>query len=619
MEISFEAYTKEYRDRFFQYYDELKWLYFELYTDYPDRFDELCQLMFSAYKDRSASLKMMDRQRIKNPDWYRRTQMLGMEMYTDAFAGDLKGMMEKLDYLGECKANYLHLMPLLDTPEGENDGGYAISDYRKVNPKFGTMEDLKDLAEACHSRGISISLDFVMGYTSSEHAWAKKARGGDQEYKDRYFVYDDYRVPGEFERKMPQLQPVTAPGNFTWLPDVEQFVMTMQKPYEWDLNYSNPVVFNEMVDNMLYLANEGIDILRLGSLPYLYKQIGTDCTNLPQTHNILRMMRIICDIVCPGVLLLGEVVAPPDQILPYFGTLEKPECNMLYNVTTMASTWNAVATRDTRLLRRQLDVQNKLPREYVFLNYLRCHDDIVWALDYEWLAQNGFSERSHRKYLNDFLTGQFPGSFARGELYNPDSYSGTAGLCGRMASLCGIEKAMEEGEEEALDKAVRLDLMLFAYMLTQSGIPEIYSGDEIGQTNDYSYLSDLTKKEDSRYLQRGNFDWELAEKRTEPGTVQQQLFEGIGRLEDIRCMEPVFMGSANVWTLDTWEDSVLCIVRMQKKDKLIALFNFSENDKTAWINEEDGTYTDLLSGRSMEARGVDIPGYGVYWLFRDNL
>lgn len=559
----------------------------------------------------------MDRERAKNPQWYKGNRMVGMMMYTDAFAGDLKGVLKHLNYIEECGVNYLHLMPLLDTPEGRSDGGYAVSDFRKVRPDLGTMEDLECLAAECHKRDVSICLDFVMNHTSEDHEWARKARMGDPEYQSRYFFYDNYDLPAQFERTVPEVFPTTAPGNFTWVADAGKYVMTTFYPYQWDLNYWNPVVLNEMVGNMLNLVNRGIDVIRIDAVPYIWKQLGTNCRNLPQVHSIVRIMRIICEIVCPGVLLLGEVVMEPDKVVPYFGSVEKPECHMLYNVTTMAATWNSVATKDIRLLRQQMNVVSSLPKDYVFLNYLRCHDDIGWGLDYPWLKQFGIDEVSHKKYLNDFLTGQYPGSFGRGELYNSDPESGDARLCGTTASLCGIEKAAYERDEEALKKAVRLDLMLHAYMLSQSGIPVIYSGDEIGQENDYTYHENPKKWDDSRYLHRGSFRWDLEKKRSVKGSLQETIFEGIKKLESIRAQFPVFCTDAEVWTIDTWDDAVLGLVRRSGEEKLIALFNFSEFDKVAWINEEDGMYKDLISGRRLEAKGVQIPAYGVYWLMRE--
>ncbi len=601
--------------RLSRYHDELRWLYMELY-DNSDMFAELCTEMYAYYEARSAGLKKSDQEREEKPDWYKKNDMLGMMLYIDNFAGNLKGVQEKLDYLMQCNVNYIHLMPFLDTPKGRSDGGYAVSDFRKVQEHLGTMEDLDRLSDACHKKGLNLCMDFVMNHTSEDHEWARKARAGEGEYMSRYFFFDNGEIPAEYEKTVPQVFPTTAPGNFTWHGEIGYHVMTTFYPYQWDLNYKNPRVFNEMMYNFLFLANRGIDIVRLDAVPYIWKELYTSCRNLPQVHTIVRMMRMIGEIVCPGVLLLGEVVMEPEKVAPYFGTVEKPECHMLYNVTTMASTWNTVATRDVRLLRLQMDIVNRLPRDYVFLNYLRCHDDIGWGLDYRFLMQFGIGEVSHKKYLNDFLTGQFPGSFARGELYNSDPVSGDARLCGTTASLCGIEKAAYEQDEAALQAAIRLDLMLHAYMFTQSGIPVIYSGDEIGQENDYSYHQEPDKREDSRYLHRGQFPWEQAEKRTEEGSVPQQLFTGIGTLEKIRKSLPVFCSDADVWTIDTWDDSILGLVRARGEEKLVALFNFHEGERIAWINEDDGLYQDLITGEKMEAKGVKMPGHGVYWLLK---
>ena len=608
--------TKEFDQRFARHYDELKWLYCELYENRMDAFEELCDQLWYWYSERKGELKKLDRRREKDPDWYKRNDLLGVMMYVDAFAGTLKGVEEKLDYIKSCNVNYLHLMPLLESPKGRSDGGYAVADFRKVQPELGTMEDLEHLADRCRQEGISICLDFVMNHTSEDHEWARRARQGDPEYQKRYYFYDNYDIPAQFEKTVPQVFPTTAPGNFTWLPDLNKFVMTTFYPYQWDLNYWNPTVFNEMVYNMLNLTNKGIDIIRIDAVPYIWKVLGTNCRNLPQVHSIVRMMRMICEIVCPAVILLGEVVMEPSKVVPYFGTVEKPECHMLYNVTTMASTWHTVATSDVRLLRRQMDIVSSIPKEYVFLNYLCCHDDIGWGLDYDYLKQFGIQEVPHKKFLNDFLTGQYPGSFGRGELYNSDPASGDARLCGTTASLCGIEKAEWEQNEGELEQAVRFDIMLHGYMFVQSGIPVLYSGDEIGQLNDYSYHEDPDKCQDSRYIHRGKFRWDLAAEIKEKGTVQNQIFDTLSQMEEIRKSHKVFDASADVWTLDTWDNSVLGVGRWKDGEKLIALFNFSSQDKVAWINEDDGVYTDLLTGVSMNASGVQIPAYGIWWLYK---
>ncbi|HBA98172.1 MAG TPA: amylosucrase [Lachnospiraceae bacterium] len=537
-----------------------------------------------------------------------------MMFYIDNFANNMKGVQSRLDYIEKCNVNYIHLMPFLETPEGRSDGGYAVSDFRKVQKKLGSMKDLENLTAACHKRGINICMDFVMNHTSEEHEWARRARQGDGEYMSRYFFFNNYDIPAQYEKTVPQVFPTTAPGNFTWLPDAGHFVMTSFYPYQWDLNYKNPRVFNEMMYNFLYLANKGIDIIRIDAVPYIWKELGTQCRNLPQVHTIVRMMRIISEIVCPGVLLLGEVVMEPEKVVPYFGTVEKPECHMLYNVTTMATTWHTVATRDVRLLKKQLDIVNSLPKEYVFLNYLRCHDDIGWGLDYGTLMAEGAGERSHKKYLNDYFQGYAGGSNSRGELYNADPVTGDARFCGTTASMCGIEKAGFEQDDVAMERAIRFDVMLHAYMFMQSGIPVIYSGDEIGQVNDYSYKEDPAKAADSRYIHRGAMNWTLAGNIADPDTVEGKLFTAIGRLEKIRKEEKAFVSYADTWTIETWDPSVLCIGRYFDGDKIIGLFNFSEYDKTAWINEPDGDYLELVSGQKIKPVEVKIPAYGFYYL-----
>ena len=376
-----------FKRRLGRHYDELKWLYCELYEGGIGKFEELCTRMEKRSRERSAGLKRLDKRREERPDWYKGNDMVGMMMYTDAFAGTLKGVKERLDYVEECGVRCLHLMPLLDSPKVNNDGGYAVSDFTKVKENLGTMEDLRDLAEECHRRKISLCLDFVMNHTSEEHEWARRARAGEKEYQDRYFFFDNFDIPAQYEATCPQVFPTTAPGNFTWLEDAKKFVMTTFYPYQWDLNYRNPDVFNTMVDYLLNLANHGVDVVRIDAVPYIWKELGTSCRNLPQVHTIVRMMRMICEVVCPAVLLLGEVVMEPAKVVPYFGTVEKPECHMLYNVTTMASIWHTVATGKVSLLKHQMDVINGLPREYVFLNYLRCHDDIGWGLEYAWLRK----------------------------------------------------------------------------------------------------------------------------------------------------------------------------------------------------------------------------------------
>ena len=396
--MSAEKRINRFDRRLEQYEEELRDLYMGLYHD-EEAFEFFLYMLRRNFKERKKNLRDVDSRREATPNMHHSNKMMGMMLYTENYAGDLNGVRDRLDYLKECGVRYLHLMPLLDSPEdsSRSDGGYAVSDFRKVRPDLGTMEDLERLAASCHQRGIRVCLDFVMNHTSEDHEWAKAAKAGDPLARSRYYFYDNWDIPNQYEKTMPQVFPETAPGNFTYFDDLGKIVMTTFYPFQWDLNYANPLVFNDMTDNLLYLANRGVDIVRLDAVPYIWKELGTNCRNLPQVHTLVRMMNIACRIVCPSVLLLGEVVMEPSKVLPYFGTEDKPECDMLYNVTTMATIWHTMATRDVRLLNYQLRQIENVPSNCIFQNYLRCHDDIGWGLDYEFLAQFGFGEVAHKK------------------------------------------------------------------------------------------------------------------------------------------------------------------------------------------------------------------------------
>ena len=607
----------EFDKRLNEYYDELKWLYFSLYGEDHAALDYFCDVLRRSYKERSAGLRKWDRKRTADPDWYKDNKRFGMLMYVDCFAENLKGVRRHLPYIKETGINYLHLMPILKSPEGRSDGGYAVSDFRAVEPRLGTMEDLTALAEECHKEGISICLDFVMNHTSEDHEWAVKARHGDAEAQSRYFFYDDWSIPNEYEKNVPQVFPTTAPGNFTWCEEAGKVVMTTFYPYQWDLNYRNPVVFNDMTENMLYLCNRGVDIVRLDATPYIWKTLGTNCRNLPEVHTLVRMMHIAAEIVCPGTLLLGEVVMEPREVVPYFGSVEKPECHMLYNVTTMASIWHTVATKDVRLLADQLGKVFALPKEYIFLNYLRCHDDIGWGLDYGFLKRFGIEEVSHKKYLNDYFRGYIYGSESRGELYNDDPGLGDARLCGTTASLCGIEAAEYERDRSKLERGIALDIMLHAFLLTLSGIPVLYSGDEIGQLNDYTYHEDHLKSSDSRYLHRGSFSWEDAKKRSSDSTREGRIFKAIRQLQSLRAEHEVFASTALIRLIDVWNNSVLSVCRDHKGEKLISFFNFSPEAQTVHTAETE-EYMNMLTGEKGEKlEDVTLPPYGFAWFIHN--
>jgi len=619
--------TDQIRQKKIELFHELKQLYMELYGD-ENAFAFFVEMLEKNAAERRPALRKLDDARENNAHWYHSQELLGMMLYVQNFGGNIKGVHEHLPYLEECGINYLHIMPLLNSTKGKSDGGYAVSDFRKIRPSLGTMEDLEELADACHEKGISLCFDFVLNHTSEDHAWAKAAKAGDPIAQSRFFIYDNWDIPHKFEETVPQVFPTTAPGNFTWCDEIQKVVMTTFHHYQWDLNYANPMVFNDMTDNLLFLANRGMDVIRLDAIPYIWKELGTNCRNLPQVHKIVRMMHLACQLVCPGVALLGEVVMEPREVAPYFGSSEKPECDILYNVTTMCTTWHSLATRDARLLSHQMEQVCQLPENCFFQNYLRCHDDIGWGLDFGFLGQFGTEEVAHKKYLNEWFTGKWPGSWSRGQLYNDAESLGDARACGTTASLCGLEmgilEALDGKGDVSLRRGIDCDLMLHAWLFTQTGIPVIYSGDEIAQLNDYSYQNDPAHWDDSRYLHRGKFDFELAEKRKEKGTLQQEIYDGLQLLKNTRAKYEVFRSDAKVYVYYTNNDHVFGLLREYNGQYLAGLFNFSEHPQDVKLyapaGVEDPAWRDILSEAEIkpsvgqQAADIHLKGYGFYWL-----
>ena len=594
--------------------DELKWLYSELYGETPC-FEQLIGRIRQFAASRKPALTALDRAREADPEWYRRSDMLGMMMYTEQFADSLAGIEKRLPYLKELNVRYLHLMPLLKMPKKENDGGYAVSDFRQVDERIGTIDELSHLADVCREQKMSICLDFIVNHTSDEHEWAVRAKKGEKEYQDRYMCYDTREIPDEYEKTVPQVFPNTAPGNFIFCGEMGKYVLSTFNPYQWDMNYKNPVVFNEMACNMLYLANVGIEIFRIDAVPYIWKELGTSCRNLPQVHTIMRMLRIIAKVVCPAVVFKGEVVMAPHEVAPYFGPVDKPECDILYNVTTMVCVWNSLATRDVTLLKWQMDAMDALPPEFTFVNYVRCHDDIGWGLEESAVQYLGSDPLEHKKFLYHFYIGDYPGSFARGELYNYDPVSQDARSCGTCASLCGIEKALDECDPGALGLAVSRHLMIHAYIASLSGIPVIYSGDELAQLNDNRYTDDPVKAVDSRFIHRGKLDWARAEKRLDRETVPGLVFQALQKLIRLRAENPVFNAGARERTLDSGDKAVLAFRREGGGQTLTAVYNFSEFPKHVQP-VQGGRCRDLLTGRDYADGAFEIGAYQALWLLK---
>ncbi len=595
---------------------ELKSLYFSLYET---GYDLLLSRIEMHIKERSASLKALDKKRQSNPLWYLSSDMIGLTMYSDLFAGNLVLLKDKIPYLKRMGIKYLHLMPLMQMPHTDNDGGYAVEDFNNIDPKFGTNEDLEALTAELRKNGISLCMDFVMNHTASTHAWAKAAEEGNEKYQGYYFTYTDRTIPDEYEKTVPEVFPSTAPGNFIYSQKMGKWVLSSFYPYQWDLNYGNPEVFIEMVSSMLKMANLGVEVFRLDAVPYIWKKLGTSCRNLPEVHTLVRMIRLVLELAAPAVILKGEVVMAPKELSAYFGTKAAPECHLLYGVSSMVNLWSALASQDALLLYDHMEKILSLPEHCAFVNYLRCHDDIGWGLDEDKERMLGIDPLGHKKFLYNFYSGEFPLSYARGQLYNHDFESGDARSCGTTASLCGLERALIDHDPLALSIALDRIKLMHSVLYSLKGFPMLSSGDEIAQLNDYSYMNDYDRASDSRNLHRSHYDWAKAALVKKKGTYQNSVYSFLTLLRKIRKDEPCFKEDAEVMTWHTNNRSVFALRRKKDGRDLLCVFNFSDKEQTASFDYFLGTYKDFFTCFEYEPGcGITLKPYGFVYLIKES-
>lgn len=588
-----------------QYFGRLFELLHQLYSGHYDFFYHLESIMVAATRmwvERPDELKALDAVREADPGWYQSHRMIGYIAYADLFAGDLNGIRDKVPFLKELGVTYIHLMPPFKSPEGDNDGGYAISSYREIDPKLGTMEDMAHLAEELRHHGISLCLDFVFNHTSDEHNWAKRALQGDVEYQDYYRMYDDRTLPDEFEKTINTVFPDEHPGCFTYRSGIRKWVWTTFKNYQWDLNYENPVVFSRMAEEMLFLANQGVEVLRLDAVAFLWKRLGTNCENLPEAHKIIEAFNLLIRITAPALVFKSEAIVHPDEVAKY---ISPDECQLSYNPTLMALLWEGLATRRVNFLRHSMRKRFAIHPDCTWVNYIRCHDDIGWTFSDEDAEEIHINARDHRRFLIDFYTGRHPASFATGLPFQENSVTGDARISGSAASLAGLERALAEGDDERIEMAVRRILLLYGVVFTIGGIPLVYEGDSVGTLNDYSFRDDPQLEGDSRWVHRPVFDWEKAALRTDPRTYQSKIFHGMLKLGRIRQTNHAFDRSETE-IADLGNDHVLGYFRHHPEQTALVLANFSENEQ-----EISGTrlrqlglrktFTDVVSGQVVMA------------------
>uniref|UniRef100_UPI004056346B amylosucrase n=1 Tax=Candidatus Electrothrix sp. TaxID=2170559 RepID=UPI004056346B len=610
-------------------------LFSQLYGNRPD-FEEymlkLVEVLAKNYLDRPNELQEVDNSREEDHNWFLHQQWVGMALYLDGFAGNLQGLKEKIPYLLDLGINLVHIMPMLQSPVGKSDGGYAVSDFRKINEKAGTLEDIRELAAAFREHDILLTLDVVLNHTSNQHEWAEKTRQGDLQYQDYFFIFEDRNLPDMFEQTMPEVFPDTDPGNFTWDETMQKWVMTVFHNYQWDLNYGNPQVFLEMLDVILFWANQGADIVRLDAVAFLWKELGTSCQNRPEAHLLLQLFKDCCQVTAPGLLFIAEAIVAPLEVIKYFGedAVVAKECEIAYNATFMALLWEAVATHNSKLLLLAIkNLPNKLDRA-TWLNYIRCHDDIGFGFDDEDIHRAGYNPGEHRRFLMQYMTGEFEGSYASGKLFAFNQKNGDARVSGTLASLAGLESAMQQEDAQEIDFAVRRILLLHSLILSFGGLPMLYYGDEVGTFNDLRYLEDENRADDSRWMHRPKLDWDTLAQREEPGTIEYSIFQELRKMISVRKQTESFADFNNREIVDLGNDHLFAFIRSSHPhyhqhpvEPVFVLVNFDRHPQAAdlAVLKEHGfgdteSWLDIFTGRPPHCfrNELILSPYQFYWL-----
>ncbi len=597
-------------------------------SDTEHHLTALVQVLVNRYNERRAELRDLDAQREARHDWFLSENWVGMALYLSGFSGNLKGLRQRLPYLQELGVNLVHILPILECPKGASDGGYAVSDFKAIDSRAGTLDELRELADTLRQREMLTVLDVVLNHTSDEHPWAKAARAGDPVHRDYYHIFDDRTIPDRFEETMPEVFPETAPGNFTYDDAMGKWVMTVFNHYQWDLNYRNPAVFIEMVDVILFWANQGADIVRLDAVAFLWKKLGTTCQNEREAHLILQLMKDCCQVSAPGVLFIAEAIVAPVEITKYFGedAVIAKECEIAYNATFMALMWDAIATRNARLLNQGIrSLPDKLDQA-TWLNYARCHDDIGLGFDDRDVAAVGYEPRAHRRFLLDYFTGKFPGSPARGQPFGQNDKTGDARISGSLASLVGLESALDDDDETAIQAGIERILLLHGLIIAFGGIPLLYYGDEIGTLNDERFRDDITRAFDNRWISRPTYDWDVAERRHQHGSVEERIFSGLKRMIGVRKTLGAFADYNNRELIPVGNPHLFVFTRTSpatSDDSVLIVANFDETQQRLDMADlgnrgrfDLGKLVDTISGESVpvEDGGLRVPARGILWL-----
>ncbi|MCR3905450.1 MAG: alpha-amylase family glycosyl hydrolase [Tenericutes bacterium] len=584
-------------------------------------FEELLVSINSFKKERKMDLLLLDQEQ---SDWYFKSNIVAMTLYIELFSENINNLINKLPYFKDLGITLIHLMPLLKTRKGDNDGGYAVEDYRSINEHLGSIEDFTYMLNIYRENGIYICIDYVINHVAKEHEWAKKALEKNKEYQDMFIMYDNDEIPNRFNQTVPEVLPDKYPGNFTYYSEINKYVFTSFSEFQWDLNFKNPKVFLGMAENLLYLANLGVNMIRLDAIPFMWKELDTSCRNLPMIHKLIEMLNLIKNIVCPSVALLGEAIVEPHEIVKYFGTSHNPECEIMYNANLMVDIFNSFATRDTRLIAIDTNLHH-IPNTGSWMNYVRCHDDIGWGFNEEAIENMGFSSYHHKQYLIEFYGNNFPNTFSSGEYYQINQANHDARTNGTLASLLGLEKAILENDKFKQETAIKRINLAHGLILFYRGFPILYSGDEIATLNNQEYKKDPIKANDGRWVHRPFFDWDRAKKRNVYGTKEYFVFQTLKKMIQIRKNNAFFDGRNLQFSLDVQNQAVFCLLRRYEDELIFGLFNFSEHPQiinldTLRQNVSSFQYEDIINGRKIDINEhqIELSPYEYLWAFPKN-
>ena len=590
----------------------------------------------TTYVQRSAQLRRLDLERMVNPTWIQDSSRVGYAGYTERFAGDLAGVEARIPYLKELGVTYLHLMPLLTPREGDSDGGYAVADYRTVRADLGTMEDLEHLTGALRKENMSLVMDLVLNHVAAEHEWAQRARAGEQKYRDYFYIYEDRTEPDEYEKTLPEIFPDFAPGNFTWNDELNAWVWTTFNSFQWDVNWTNPDVLEEYCDIVLNLANKGVEVLRLDAIAFMWKRKGTDCQGQPEVHAITEVLRALTRIACPSLDLKAEAIVAPTELLQYLGQgrYTGKVSDLAYHNSLMVQIWSMLATKEVPLAAHALGNLPPEPDSATWITYIRCHDDIGWAIGDDDAAAVGLSGYHHRVFLADWYSGEFEGSDARGLVFQYNPVTNDKRISGTAASLIGLEAAEEavragHGDREVLDAKLDALRMAYAIIFGWGGVPVIWSGDELGQPNDPNWMREPGHEDDNRWANRPCLDEARVANRHNPDTVEGRVFTDLAHLSQVRASLPQLDAATRTEVGPVDDPGVLLTVRSSPQGTMLGVYNVTPQWRSipaARLAEYDllGA-TDALTGQVPDGAytlagagdgNVPVPPYAAWWLIQ---